>query len=145
MSNLFLKISIILLFCLTSIIIYNSSADSKFRLVDWKSHTSMFNIRSGCFDSNGSFWAATDGGLFNYNFNNSQFREYRNIGELISLDLKVVRCSPEKDDIYVGTQDGILEIFTSDKNWIHILDIKNSGFSNPGINDISFHGLRLSA
>lgn len=107
---------------------------SQVNLTNWRSYTSQMETKSVCLDSNGNYWAATLGGAFKYNIKDSSFEEFRNIDALLTIDLNKV--SADKDNIYFGSNDGILEIYNFKKGWKHISDIKNSGFSNARINDI---------
>ncbi len=141
MKNLSKLLLIVFAFNISILICY--PAESPVRLVNWKSHSSMHNINSGCIDNRKNFWAATDGGLFKFSLIDSSFTFFRNINELISLELSVVRCNPYNNDIYIGSSDGILEILQNDNEWIHILDIKNAGFSNSRLNDIAFANNRV--
>lgn len=125
----------IFLFLLFSFVLY---AENHIRLVNWKSHTSMWNINDGIIDEDKNFWAATGGGLFKYNLKDSSFTLFSNINELISLELTAIASNDANGDIYIGTADGILEILKDGNQWIHILDIKRAGFTNPRINDIAF-------
>ncbi len=125
---------LVILFITTNPITY-----SQVNLTNWKSHTSLLDIRSICVDSNDNFWAATSGGAYKYNRIDSTFEEFRNIDALLTIDLSEV--SADKDNIYFGSNNGVLEIFNLKKGWSHILDIKNAGFTNPRINDIvSYNG-----
>lgn len=129
------KISFLAIFT----IVANSFLYSQVTLTNWKSYTSLMETKSVCLDSNGNYWAATSGGAYKYNIKDSTFEEFRNIDALLTIDLNEV--SADKDNIYFGANNGILEIYNPKTGWKHISDIKNSGFSNAKINDIvSYNG-----
>jgi hypothetical protein len=113
-----------------------------YRLEDWKTYSSMLNAVSASVDSQNRIWVGTTGGLFIVDTENDQISEYRNIGALISMNISVVKCYPEKGLSYIGTSDGILQIATEDMHWTHITDIQMSAYENKNISDIMFIGDR---
>ncbi len=132
------KTAVCLYIYLLIIFTFNLYSKNQFRLENWKSHTSKWNINAGVIDKEKNFWAASDGGLFKFNLVDSSFTLFTNINELISLDLTTIAINPANGDIYIGTADGILEILKAGNQWEHILDIKRAGFTNPKIKDIEF-------
>lgn len=116
-----------------------SLSQEQFSLENWKTYSSLLDVKSADIDSEGRIWAGTQGGAFYYNPKTEEFREFRNIDALMSLDITVVKANPQKKEIYFGTFDGILDIITEDLKWTHITDILKPKFPNPVINDIIFN------
>jgi len=112
----------------------------EYKLENWKTYTSMLNAVSASVDSQDRIWVATKGGLFIVDPQDDSIDEYRNIDALISLNLTVVKCYPEKNLSFIGTSDGVLEIATEDMQWTHITDIQMSSSENKLISDILFVG-----
>ncbi len=110
----------------------------EYKLENWKTYTSMLNAVSASVDSQDRIWVGTTGGLFIVDTDKDEIHEYRNIDALISLNLSVVKCYPEKKITYIGTTDGILEIATENMQWTHITDIHMSAYENKKITDILF-------
>ncbi|MGA2298636.1 MAG: hypothetical protein ABSG15_13905 [FCB group bacterium] len=98
----------------------------------------MLKVLNVSFDSKGVIWAGTSGGVFTYNKSTGDYHEYRNNNGLLSLNISVVKCNPAKKIIYIGTDEGNLDIVTEDNKWTHITDIVSQKFSYPKINDIFF-------
>lgn len=138
--RMFTKPAAIVFICLFSFATLHS-ADSRFRLSNWKTHSSMLNCLSASADSQGRIWVATTGGVFQYNVENGEAEEFRNIDAMLSIDPTTVYCDTENELIFIGTYNGTLEIVSEDYKWEHILSIRDYGFNNPEIKDIlSFEG-----
>ena len=131
-----IRTAIVLL--LAFFIFANNEAKPQFRLENWKSYTSMLDTRAASVDSRGRIWAATSGGVYNYDPATGEIDEFRNIDAMLTLDATSIKCNPETKAIYIGAFDGTLEIVSEDYVWCHQLEIKNAGFYNPIITDIAF-------
>jgi hypothetical protein len=118
------------------IIVFSNISFSKVRLDAWRTHSSMNNIRSMTIDWLGRYWGATSGGLFAWDEAKDTTLEFRNIDALLHIDMSAIICDIPNKRIYAGTENGTLEIMDENYNFTHILDIKNSGFSNPIIKQI---------
>lgn len=119
-------------------LIVSNPAYSQFRLEDWKTHTSFYDTYASAVDSKGRLWVASSGGVFNYDKSTEEFKEFRNIDALLSLDVSAIATDIANQKVFIGSSDGILDIVTEDYQWTHILDIKNANFPNPVLNDIKF-------
>ena len=129
---------IVLLLILTFSILNFSNA--QFRLTDWKTHTSMFETRETSIDSKGRIWAATSGGVYNYDINTKKFTPFRNTEGLLNMDVSAIKCDTERKLIFIGCFDGTLEILTEDYEWHHELGIKDHNFTDASINDFLIIG-----
>ncbi len=109
-------------------------------LTNWKVYTAIVDVISADVDSRSRIWAGSAGGVFCYNPKDGSGKEFRSIDALMSLSVTSVSCNPERQEVYIGHQDGNIDICTEDFKFSHIMDIKNSGFSNPKINGIVFRG-----
>jgi ligand-binding sensor domain-containing protein len=125
-------------FALLFICLYYTSIAQDF-LYDWRSYTSMMENNSLSIDSQGRIWAGGVGGVYYYNPDNGDYREFRNTDGLLSTEVSVVRCDPASKRIFIGTYDGVLDIVTEDIKWKHITEIRSYNFPNPKINDIAFY------
>ncbi|MBX3043573.1 MAG: hypothetical protein KIT33_03330 [Candidatus Kapabacteria bacterium] len=122
------------------IFIFNISLHSQLRLDNWKAHTSLVNTRSVDIDNSGRIWVASTGGLYTIDTDANNFKVFRNIDEMLDINISVVKIHPHSGNVYAGSENGYLDIYDENIGWTHITDIFSQRFSNPGINDIAFHG-----
>ncbi len=113
---------------------------SQIRLDNWVSHTSLVNTKSIDFDSEGRIWVASTGGLYRINFDGSNLKIFRNINEMLDINISTVKVHPTSGDVYAGSANGYLDIYNKEGDWIHVTDIFKQRFTNPAINDIAFLG-----
>ncbi|MBK9249844.1 MAG: hypothetical protein IPM69_17510 [Ignavibacteria bacterium] len=114
-------------------------SSAQIRLDNWKTHTSMYTVRSATLDGKGNVWAATSGGVFRYNDSTKETIQYRNIDALLSLNTTVINYNPVNKSIYVGADDGVIEVIDSQLQFRHITDIRNqTTLSRRRINDFLF-------
>lgn len=113
---------------------------SQIRLDKWVAHTSLVNTMSVDIDSSGKIWVASSGGLYSINSDGSDLRVFRNINEMLDINISTVRVHPVSGDIYAGSVNGYLDIYDNNGNWLHVTDIFNQRFTNPQIEDIAFSG-----
>ena len=126
-----------LIFCLCALFI-NVESYSQFRLSDWKTYTSLMNVRDVAFDGQ-KLWLATSGGAFNYDLISEEIRELRNLEGLIRLNLTVVAFNEKDKSYYFGSKDGYIHILNSDGSFTYITDIVVSKYPNPEIRKIEFY------
>ncbi|MGB9771745.1 MAG: two-component regulator propeller domain-containing protein [Candidatus Kapaibacteriota bacterium] len=108
-------------------------------LTNWKVFSSQVNILSGDIDNEGNLWCATNGGVFHFNpKTNANFTSFNSLNGLYSIDSKFLTFNRLSNEIYMGTFDGVLSIYSPSSGWENILDIKNSQFTNVEINHILF-------
>ncbi len=136
-------LSLFLLIFFVANIIANHYAVAQFRLTDWKTYTSMYEVRSAAVDADGNIWAASTGGVFNYNPQSESYETFRNVDALFTLDINAISYNSESNTIFAGGTDGTLEIYSPGQPWTHILDITTAGFTDPSINDIIFIGQKV--
>ena len=87
---LFTRISWLLaISCLLSF--SNAHLFSELKLDDWKTYTSLANVTTASFDSDGKIWAGTSGGVFIYDTLKDEIREIRNTEGLLSLNISCIR------------------------------------------------------
>lgn len=111
-----------------------------YKLTDWKAYTSLVNSQSATVDSSGNLWIATSGGIYYYNPQTADYRDFRNIDALASIDIRTIAYNPERDEIVAGSADGYLSIWDHSGKWQNFGDVHNQGFSDPEITDIKFYG-----
>ncbi|MEJ5285983.1 MAG: hypothetical protein CH6_4093 [Candidatus Kapaibacterium sp.] len=115
-------------------------AQSPITLTKWKVYTSQVNILSADTDKDGNIWCASNGGVFHFNPKNfSEYESFNSLNGLYSIDTKFLTYHPNTDEIYVGTYDGVLSVYSPNGGWKNLLDIKNSQFTNVEINQILFN------
>jgi len=103
---------------------------AQFRLENWINHTSYLDARSADVDADGNIWCGTSGGVFVYETKSGNYRKYNNINGLLSLDIAIVKYNPFNGYVYVASNEGYIDIYTGNGNWIHNTDIKNASFAN---------------
>lgn len=125
-----------IIICFLSLLPFSLIA--QFKLENWRTYTSMYNVTNASIDSKGRIWTATSGGVFVYEPADGSFNEFRNINGLLSTEITTIQCNQFERKVYIGSSDGVLDIATEDFQWSHITDIKKPKFTNPQINDIVF-------
>jgi ligand-binding sensor domain-containing protein len=118
----------------------NWFAFSLVRLDDWKAHTSLVYTQATEIDNLGRIWVATTGGVYSINIAGTEIEYYRNIGQMLDIDITSIKFNPATEELYIGSKNGYLDILDNEGNWSHITDILNQKFSDPRINDIAFDG-----
>jgi ligand-binding sensor domain-containing protein len=87
-----------------------------------------------------TFWAATSGGLFQWNSSSQTIAKYTNAEGLFSTDLSAVAIDSD-GDVWTGTSSGVVHVYNpSTGSWRYILDIANTIQPNKEIRDLSFRG-----
>ena len=114
--------------------------NSQIRLDNWVAHTSLVQTQSIDIDLNGRIWAASSGGVYSIKPDGSDYRVFRNIDQMLDIDITTIRIHPVSGKVFAGSKNGYLDIYDNNGNWTHVTDIYNQKFSNPQINDIVFHG-----
>ncbi|MFN3307503.1 MAG: hypothetical protein ACK42Z_10015, partial [Candidatus Kapaibacteriota bacterium] len=114
-------------------------AQTPINLFNWQVHSSQVNILSATVDKGGHLWCATDGGVFRFKPNSDDsFLSYNSINGLNSIETRFIAYNIQTDEIYVGTNDGALSIYSPEKGWENILDIRKSLYTRLEINHILF-------
>lgn len=126
--------SFLIAFCfLTSLKLH-----TEFTLDNWRNYSSLLDLQTAAIDYKGRIWAGSGGGVFMLDPTDGSYREFSNIDALLSLQVTVIRSHSKAKLVFIGTENGIIDILSKDFEFIHINDIKNSKFTKPRINDIVF-------
>ncbi len=128
-----LSIAAVLL-CLVSSVAFSA----QFRLDNWKHHNSFLDVRSADIDAEGNIWCGTSGGVYVYDQKNDTYRIYNNINGLLSIDITMVKYNPGNGAVYIGSNDGYIDIYTKEGKWVHVTDISSSPNTIKQIRDIEF-------
>jgi len=110
------------------------------QLENWQTYSSILNSVASDVDSKGRIWTASNGGVYNYNPADETFKEFRNIDAMLTLDATSIAALHKREEMYIGTFDGVLEIVTEDYKWTHITDIQKPNFPDRRILSIIFNG-----
>lgn len=97
---------------------------SQVRLDSWRSHSSMNIASDVTVDDKGNYWVSTSGGVFKYNPVENEFEEFRNIGALTSINCTSIEYDEISHRLYVGSDNGDIDILDNSGNWTHITDIR---------------------
>lgn len=100
---------------------------------DWKSYTDMKNVRSVTTDGT-TLWAATSGGVFQFDPTDSSFQRFVNSDGLSTNDITSIFVD-SLGNIWIGQQSGNIDIYNPKKRtWRYITDVVRSGKNNRSIN-----------
>jgi len=130
-----------------------NSQNNKVNVFNWQAYSSMVNAKTLAYYEDGSIWVGTTGGVYRYDLNTGETKEFRNISHLLSSDINYLAIDKSSKTLYMASTDGVIEILENidkinlddvqlengvnySKKWIHIIDIKNSKINNPIINDM---------
>lgn len=116
----------------------SNGINAQFTLDNWRNYSSLLDLQTAAIDHKGRIWAGSGGGVFMFNPTDESYIEFTNIEGLLSLQVSVIRSHTKAKLLFIGTDDGVIDILTKDFEFEHINDIKNSRFSKPRINDIVF-------
>lgn len=106
---------------------------------DWKNYTDMKSVNS-IFVEGSSTWAATNGGAFYFNLQDSTFLLLRRAEGLSSTIITSV-ATDKNNKVWFGSSSGIINVYDpASKEVQSILDIYNSDRSSKTINNIFITG-----
>ncbi len=109
---------------------------------DWKSYTDMKNVRSIASDGT-TIWAATSGGIFQFNPSDSSYQKFVNSDGLSTNDATAIFVD-SLGNIWIGQQSGNIDVYNPKKNiWRYITDITRSGKTNRSINNFFQSGDKM--
>lgn len=126
-----MKLLVILTIFLNSYLLY-----AQFILSDWKAYTSYSNTNNATVDLDGKLWVSTDGGVFKFDPITQETLSLNNLNGLSSVNATCIEADDVSSSIYVGYEEGYIDIITSDGRIINVLDIASSGFNSARINDL---------
>ncbi|MDI6803507.1 MAG: two-component regulator propeller domain-containing protein [Bacteroidota bacterium] len=106
---------------------------------DWKTYTSHKQIRS-IFKQNNLIWAATSGGVFNYNFTDSSYKIFTTLDGLKNTDITSI-VADKSGSIWIGSSNGYIHNFNPQKSkWVYYNDIYFTNATEKRINNFSVYG-----
>ncbi len=119
-----------------------SSGDSaaQFRLTDWISYTSFNYPQDAASDGENTVWVGTTGGLYSRNIETGEIKTFQNTDGLLSMQISAVEWGDDINALYAGTYDGVLEIYSPESGWTHILSIKDNDYPDSRITDFLISG-----
>ena len=119
------------LLCISSFFVLSTAAIAG--IGDWKSYTDMKNVRSVASDGT-TIWAATSGGIFQFNPADSTYQKLVNSDGLSTNDVTAIFVD-SIGNVWIGQQSGNIDVYNPvKKNWRYITDIKRSEKTNRSIN-----------
>jgi len=100
----------------------------------WNIYTSFREVK-GVATGQNSIWAASTGGLFNFDINNtSNITKFTSLDGLLSNELSAITFSSD-GKVWAGAFDGSISVLnTSDNSWRQITDIRTSTEPSKRIN-----------
>lgn len=109
-------------------------------IVTWDILSNMKNIQSA-FETSEGVWAATDGGVFYYNFNDRTYKKFTKADGLSGLPVTAI-AKDTSNNIWLGCENGQIDIinavtFTVIRN---IINIRDSRFTDKRINGFTVTG-----
>ncbi|GMU94659.1 hypothetical protein [Ignavibacterium album] len=106
---------------------------------DWKNYSDMKSIKS-VVSSGNQLWAASTGGVFNYNFDASKYKTFGKAEGLFGTNINAVAIDTY-GKIWFGSSNGLIDVYNpSDNSFSTIRDIFNSDKTNKGINSFAVKG-----
>ncbi len=119
---------------LTVLFVISSSLFSQNSTGGWNIYTSLREVKGVSLGSN-LVWAASSGGLFNFDpVNSSNIKKYTTLDGLGSNELTAVSTS-SNGSVWAGAFDGSISVLNiSDQSWRQITDIYNSTEPSKRIN-----------
>jgi len=119
---------------LTALFVISSSLFSQNSTGSWNIYTSLREVKGISLGSN-LVWAASSGGLFNFDPNNFlNIKKYTSLDGLGSNELTAVSTS-SNNSVWVGAFDGSISVLNNtDQSWRQITDIYNSTEPSKRIN-----------
>lgn len=106
------------------ILIVHGITKAQIRLDSWKSHSSMNIVSDVTVDNNGRYWVSSSGGVFSYDPIENTFQEFRNINALTSINCTAIAYDEISQRIYIGSDNGDIDILEKNGEWLHITDIR---------------------
>ncbi len=116
------------------VILYSLSSFPQ-QVTNWKNYTDMKRVSDVNFSDN-IIWAATDGGAFQFSFQDNSFNVFSKADGLQGISLTSITID-YSGNVWFGSTNGIIDIYnTEDESFSVILDIANSNQVNKRINDL---------
>jgi hypothetical protein len=107
---------------------------------EWRTYTSMRDVRALARDRQGIVWAATGGGMFSYAPGNGAFRTFATSEGLQTTDLTAIAVD-SAGHIWSGAANGLLHRYSpSDGTWMYVYDIAIRPDPQKRINGLAIVG-----
>lgn len=105
----------------------------------WKNYSDMKIIFDGSIVA-GNLWAATEGGVFSFNFSDSSYKSLTKTEGLNGSPITALAVD-NQGKVWLGSQNGVIDIYNPvNKSIKRILDIHNSGRSLRQVNSFRVQG-----
>jgi ligand-binding sensor domain-containing protein len=131
-GNVLMKSRWFFAFLLTGVFFF-LSGEAAAGIGDWKSYTDMKNVRSVATDGT-TLWAATSGGVFQFDPSDSTYQKFVNSDGLSTNDVTSIFVDTS-GNVWIGQQSGNIDVYNPvKKTWRYITDVTLSGKSNRSIN-----------
>ena len=103
----------------------------------WKNFTCMDQVRSLTREGT-VYWAATSGGLFEWNSTDNSYQRLTNAEGLQSTDLTAVGLD-KGGNVWTGTSTGLIHVYSQTaRTWRYVLDfVANRDLTNKRINSFT--------
>lgn len=137
------KALFILTFLVMSLAIAPGSSFAQNRS-EWESFSALNGVQDLAYDSSGTLWIATTGGVVGYRKGDDSYEILRNTEGLARLDASAIGINPSTGDLYIGSSDGSISIRKKSGDWIYSMEIQaDAVHSNKRINGFRFRGDRV--
>ncbi|MBI2419626.1 MAG: T9SS type A sorting domain-containing protein [Ignavibacteriales bacterium] len=109
-------------------------------IVTWDILSNMKNIQAA-FETSAGVWAATDGGVFYYNFNDRTYKKFTKADGLSGLPVTAI-AKDTSNNIWLGCENGQIDIINAVTNTVirNIINIRDSRFTDKRINGLTISG-----
>ncbi len=109
------------------------------QFTNWQNYTDMKDVKS-VFSSANSFWAASTGGGFNFNFTQNSFLRLNKADGLTGIELTSVTID-KYGKVWFGSNAGVIDIYNPETGYVKsLLDIANSDKTSKRINYLYAEG-----
>lgn len=106
---------------------------------EWKNYSDLKYVKSVVI-SNNTLWAASTGGVFNYNFDTQNYSVFSKAEGLFGTNINSL-VMDNYGKIWFGSQNGLIDVYNPETNsFTTIRDIFNSDKTNKGINSLVVKG-----
>ncbi|MCJ7553858.1 MAG: hypothetical protein MUO34_08230, partial [Ignavibacteriaceae bacterium] len=109
------------------------------QFTNWRNYTDMKDVKSVSSSAN-SFWAASTGGGFNFNFIQNSFLRLNKADGLTGIELTSVTID-KYGKVWLGSNAGVIDIYNPETGYVKsLLDIANSDKTSKRINYLYAEG-----
>lgn len=90
---------------------------------EWSVFSAVNKTQDVAFDSSGTLWIATEGGIVSYDPSTREYGYLRTSEGLLRLNSTAIAFDPSNGDMYVGSDDGSISILKSSGGWKYATEI----------------------